>query len=106
MGRRGIGAAATGDLALDLFARVPSVARGVSSGSAIQRVGSGTPADEAGLRPGDVIVAFGDAKIASPEDLLAALRDHEPGERVSIEYVRDGKTDTTTATLANRPDRA
>jgi serine protease DegQ len=74
-----------------------------SSGAAIQQVGAGSPAEKAGLRGGDVIVAVNDSKIATPEGLLTALRQHNPGEEVRITYMRNGKTDTTNVTLSDRP---
>jgi S1-C subfamily serine protease len=74
-----------------------------SSGAAIQQVGAGSPADKGGLRPGDVIIAVDNTKIASPEDLLAALRQHNPGDKVQITYVRNNNTDTVDVTLSDRP---
>jgi serine protease DegQ len=61
------------------------------------------PAATAGIRPGDVLTAVDTQKVASVEELFAALRQHDPGERVAISYVRDGETRTTQAQIADRP---
>ena len=61
------------------------------------------PAAKAGIRPGDVLTAVGGQKVASVEELFAALRQHDPGERVAISYVRDGGTHTAHAQITDRP---
>jgi serine protease DegQ len=61
------------------------------------------PAAKAGMRPGDVLTAVDTQKVASVEELFATLRQHDPGERVAISYVRDGETRTTQAQITDRP---
>jgi S1-C subfamily serine protease len=61
------------------------------------------PAAKAGIRPGDVLTAIGTQKISNVEELFAALRQHEPGKRVAISYVRDGETATAQAQITDRP---
>jgi serine protease DegQ len=61
------------------------------------------PAAKAGIRPGDVLTTVDTHKIASVEELFAALRQHDPGERVAISYLRDGETRTTQAQISDRP---
>jgi serine protease Do len=63
----------------------------------------GGPADEAGIRPSDVITAIGDDEVAEPGDLAAALRDHEPGGEVEIELWRDGGVEAVTVVLGALP---
>ena len=60
------------------------------------------PAAKAGIRPGDVLTAVGGQKVASVEELFAALRQHDPGEGVAISYVRDGGTHTTHTQITDR----
>lgn len=60
------------------------------------------PAAKAGIRPGDALTAVGTEKITSVEELFAALRQHAPGERVAISYVRDGETRTAQAQITDR----
>jgi S1-C subfamily serine protease len=51
---------------------------------------------------GDVIVSLSGKPVRSVEDLLAALRQHEPGDRVSVTVVRDRERINVEATLAGR----
>ncbi|NML54014.1 PDZ domain-containing protein [Streptomyces sp. R302] len=60
------------------------------------------PAAKAGLRPGDVITAFGDHPIDSGPSLISEIWTHKPGDSVKITYERDGKTATTTVILGER----
>lgn len=64
----------------------------------------GTPAAKAGLRDGDIITAVGTVKLDSNTSLRAALLQHKPGETVTLEVLRDGKTMTVDVTLAQRPE--
>ncbi len=72
-------------------------------GVAVQRVGANSPAAQAGLKTGDVIVDIDGQAIASPEDLLAAIREHQPGDRITVTYLRDGQKQTADVTLTDRP---
>lgn len=72
----------------------------VSSGAYVQNVVPGSPADEAGIRTGDIIVRIGKDEIASVEDVFAAVRSHKVGEKVEVEVVRGSRRLTLTATLA------
>jgi len=74
-----------------------------SSGALVQEVAAGSPAQTAGIQPGDVIVAVDGKAVRIPEDLIAILRSHKPGDAVQIMLVRDGTQQTVTATLADRP---
>lgn len=56
-------------------------------------------AEKAGLKKGDVITKIADKKIESPDDLSAAVREHKPGDKVSVTYLRDAKVQTVTAEL-------
>ncbi|NIJ13776.1 S1-C subfamily serine protease [Saccharomonospora amisosensis] len=71
-------------------------------GALVVGVERGSPAADAGLRRGDVLVRFGDAGIGSVEELLTALRRSEPGQRVPVEYVRDNQRQQTTITIGSR----
>jgi S1-C subfamily serine protease len=77
---------------------------GVQRGAYVEQVVAGTPADEAGLREGDVVVAFGDERILSMQDLMVAILDREVGETVGVTYVRDRSERTTDVTLIERPE--
>jgi serine protease Do len=75
-----------------------------TEGVIIASVESGTPADEAGLEPGDVILRFAGAKIADVAQFRMAVASVRPGEDVDVTILRDGKRRELTARLAERPD--
>ena len=54
---------------------------------------SGTPADAAGLQPGDLITRFDGREVHSSQDLLTLIRAHQPGDVVGFEArTRDGRS--------------
>lgn len=59
----------------------------------------GGPAAKAGLRAGDLITKFDGRTITTPEELIVAIRSKNVGDKVEIEYIRSGKTLTTSLTL-------
>lgn len=75
----------------------------VDSGALVEQVVPGSAADEAGVRRGDIITALGDAKVESYGDLLGALRDYEPGDRVSLTVFRNGDEKYLEVTLGENP---
>ena len=85
----------------------PAIARNydlaTDEGAMITFVVDGSPADSAGLTPGDVIIRFGDEPIVSADDAVLAIRAHEVGERVEITYMRGSSQRTASATLIERP---
>lgn len=65
-------------------------------------VSDGSPAANAGLRQGDVIIRLGEKKIQNIEDLTDALGVHKAGDQVEITVLRDGQQVTLKATLGSR----
>lgn len=61
-----------------------------SAGAQIEEVEPTAPAAAAGLLPGDVIIAVGDASVDTSSQLGAAVRSNEPGDVVDFRLVRDG----------------
>lgn len=53
---------------------------------------AGGPADQAGIKPGDIITAFNGRTIARSDDLIVAIRAKAPGETVTLTVKRDGTT--------------
>ena len=72
-------------------------------GALIDSVDGGTPADDAGLEAGDVIVAVDGEVVRAPDELAARIAGHSPGESLEIEIERSGADRTVTVTLAARP---
>jgi putative serine protease PepD len=59
----------------------------------------GGPAAKAGLRGGDVIISIDGKEIYSPEELIVSIRAKNVGDRVTLEFMRDGLKKTVTLTL-------
>lgn len=76
---------------------------GARTGTLINSLPDGSPADQAGLKPGDVITRVGDREIGGPGELVEAMRDRKPGQRVRVEYFRMGKRRETEVTLGEWP---
>lgn len=60
---------------------------------------SGSPAEKAGLKDGDVILSLDGEKIDDDNPLYKAIGNHKVGDKVTISVMRDGKTMGVTATL-------
>jgi len=61
------------------------------SGVRVNGVSPGGAAAEAGVKAEDVIVAIDAKPVATGRDLVAAMKDVEPGQKVALELRRDGK---------------
>src|SRR5690606_15590214 len=73
-------------------------------GAAVTTVVSGSPANIAGLRPGDAIVEIGGRPIEFASDLTAWVASARPGQRVEVTYYRGNRRQTTAMTLARTPE--
>jgi S1-C subfamily serine protease len=72
-------------------------------GAVVQDVASGSPAAKAGLQVGDQVTAIDGQAVQGSADMVAAIRDHKPGDKVTITVNRSGTQTTITATLDERP---
>jgi len=89
----------------DLTPEIKSeVGANVDSGAVVQDVTPGSPADDAGIKRGDVIVQIGDDQIKDTGDVATAVRKHHPDEKVTVTYVRGSDRRTADVTLVERPD--
>ena len=59
-----------------------------------------SPADHAGLKPGDVLLSYNGEAVVGGQQLGRLVAETPRGRRVKIEYWRDGKVSTTVATTA------
>ncbi|MGO4343402.1 S1C family serine protease [Pedococcus sp. 2YAF34] len=69
------------------------------AGAQISQISQGTPAAQAGLRKGDVVVAVDGERVDSALALVANIRERGVGDKVSLTVLRDGKQLDLTATL-------
>ncbi|MDH4106860.1 MAG: DegQ family serine endoprotease [Gammaproteobacteria bacterium] len=74
----------------------------VEAGALIASIEPGSAAEEAGLRVDDIITKVDEKKINNSRELANAIGLKGSGEKVSIEYVRDGKARNVTATLGQQ----
>ena len=64
---------------------------------------AGTPADKAGLRVGDAIIAVDGNSIDGSLSLVAQVRERNVGDTVTLRIVRNGQTQNINVTLINKP---
>ena len=76
---------------------------GADWGVYVTDVSEGSPAADAGLQKGDIIIAVGDVQLDETHAFINTLWAHAVGESVTLTVVRDQQTLTVTATLAERP---
>ncbi|GAB4522037.1 MAG: trypsin-like peptidase domain-containing protein [Anaerolineales bacterium] len=73
----------------------PALARryglGTDWGAYISDVGSNTPAEQADLQRGDIIVRIGEYTVDEQHSFVNALFSYQPGDTVEIEVLRDGR---------------
>jgi len=79
------------------------VADASSSGAQITSVVSGSPADKAGLKAGDVITAIDGNDITSADDLTAQVGAHQPSDTITVTVTRNGASKNIKVTLGTRP---
>jgi YidC/Oxa1 family membrane protein insertase len=72
-------------------------------GCLVQVIGPGTPAAQAGLKPGDVITSVGAKSVSDPESFNAALARTRPKQTMELSVMRDGETQTFRPELRRRP---
>lgn len=75
---------------------------GIQTGVIITDVENDSSADKAGIKAGDIIVKMGETDVTSLAYLRYELYNHEVGETVSIEYLRDGVKKTTSIKLEGK----
>jgi serine protease Do len=72
-------------------------------GALVAGAQDGTPAQKAGLKSGDVIVAVNGEKVADARELTRRIGAMKPGSRAEVTYLRDGRERTATVELAAQP---
>ena len=76
-----------------------------AKGAVVEGVVEGSPAERAGMRKGDVIVAVGDQPVVAPPDLTRRIAATAPGTRVELTLVRERKRVQVAVELGRLPER-
>jgi S1-C subfamily serine protease len=101
------GSVSRGFLGINVVDVTPSVAASfdlpVDKGVGVANVDQASPADQAGLRVGDIIVRLGDVTIDNSGDLVQALTRYRAGDKVTAVFYRDNQQQETEVTLTQRP---
>lgn len=74
-----------------------------SRGALVVRVAPDGPAARAGIKPGDVVLTFNGSAVADGRDLTQRVGATSPGQRVSLDVVRNGVGETVSAEIGERP---
>ncbi len=75
------------------------VPENVDSGVAVVKVESGSPADKAGLKKGDIITKLAGKETKSLAEFRYELYKHSPNDSIEVTYIRDGKEQKANLTL-------
>ena len=94
---------ARGSIGIEFSAQPnPAIAHIYGSGVTVSNVISGSPADEAGLKIGDTITAVDGRDVKTGDDLVADIASRKPGSKAKLAFVRNGKKQEATVTIADR----
>ncbi|MDG4804931.1 trypsin-like peptidase domain-containing protein [Micromonospora sp. WMMD980] len=77
-----------------------SVNAAEDGGALVAAVTPGSAAEKAGIQRGDVITKFGDKPINDSNDLVGAVQAGKVGDRVEVQFKRNGSDEKATVTLA------
>ena len=76
---------------------------GDTSGVQVAEVRSGSPAEDAGLAVDDVITSVDGTAVTTTQELQGAIDAKQPGDKIIVDYLRNGASRTVTVTLGTRP---
>jgi serine protease Do len=82
----------------------PAITRvyGAGTGVTVSSVVAGSPADQAGLKVGDTITSVDNKKVSKGTELVADIASRKPGSKVTLGFLRNGKAQETSVTIADR----
>lgn len=72
------------------------------AGAQVNAVTKGGPADDAGIKAGDVITAVNGTKVADGTELIVRIRAHQPGDKLTLTLTRNGKSQDVKVTLGSQ----
>ena len=97
------GHAAHSYLGLQVSSLSAAAANGADEGLLITGIDPSGPAQQAGLRVGDIITTIDGEQAVRTDQLVSITLTKRPGDKAEIGYNRDGKPATATVTLAEQP---
>ncbi|MDD5174924.1 MAG: Do family serine endopeptidase [Sterolibacterium sp.] len=74
-----------------------------TQGAMIAGVMRGSPADRAGIKPGDILLSVAGKPIGDAQSMLELIAAQTPGQQTSLKIRRNGKEDIVSVTIAKRP---
>ena len=77
---------------------------GVKYGALIQTVQKGMAAEEAGLKPYDIITVVNGERVKDNDELISLVSRHKPGEKLDVTVIRDGEKKNVVVTLSSREE--
>src|ERR1700728_2665299 len=83
----------------------PAISRVYGAGAGgvtVSAVTAGSPAEQAGLKVGDTITSVDGKPVKNGDELVADIASRKPGSKVSLGFVRNGKKQDATVTVADR----
>jgi len=75
-----------------------------TEGALVANVQPGSPAEDAGLKAGDIIVKVGRKRLVHGRDIYTLVADLQPGKKTSFMVLRDGKKKKLQVVVGRRPD--
>jgi serine protease Do len=75
------------------------------NGALVGDVSPNTPAEKAGIKSGNVIIALNGKNVVDASTLQLAVSECDPGSVATLKLIRDGKTKTVAVTLGELPGR-
>jgi serine protease Do len=96
-----------GYLGVKVQALTPELAKQLNlsgqTGALVGEVTPNSPAEKAGLKPGDVVIEFDGKAVSDSRHLRLMVAEKAPGSKVSVKVLRDGKQHTFTVELGELP---
>jgi serine protease Do len=77
----------------------------LKEGALVTEVIKGSPADLAGIRLSDIILKIEDKVIHDANELIWIVSRYNPGDKIKVSFIREGKTQQTVVTLGKRPGK-
>ncbi len=85
--------------------RAKALKLGEPRGVEVRRVEEGSPAEKAGIKPGDVLLSYNGENILGAQELGRLVRETPEDRRIKVQLWRDGKTQTVTVATEARQSR-